>query len=307
MKREQLFWLTIFLIGAIGLAIRAGTSPRGVGTVYVVEQTPSDAGAEPAGATPQAVRYRETPQGAPGAILSVQRTVGVWIAALMTLGVLSYLYRDNPLYKLVESLVVGVSAGYSFVVGFWDNLVAKLFVKLTPGLIHAWAIPLGEGEPLPAADWTYLAPLILGVLLFFRLIPKLAWISVWPLAFVVGTTAGLKLIVYLEADFIGQIENTMLPLIVLATDPQSGVRSVDFMQSIKNILLVLGVLASLTYFYFSVEHTGVVRHVARCGIWVLMITFGSSFAFTVMGRITLLTVRLEFLLGRWLGLIDVSQ
>ena len=72
-------------------------------------------------------------------------------------------------------------------------------------------------------------------------------------------------------------------------------------------MLVMGVLASLTYFYFSVEHRGVIKHVARYGIWVLMITFGSSFAFTVMGRITLLTVRLEFLLGRWLGLIDVPR
>ena len=97
------------------------------------------------------------------------------------------------------------------------------------------------------------------------------------------------------------------PFVVFAVDKQTSRGFIDFWQSLKNTLLVLGVLASLTYFYFSVEHKGAIAYVARWGIWVLMITFGSSFAFTVMGRITLLTVRLEFLLGRWLGLIDVPR
>ncbi len=304
MNREQQVWLAVFVIGAMGLAIRAGIRPQGLGTVYVVQQTPAEPAAPDAPAKP--VRYRETTPGAPNAVLSWERTIGVWIAALMTLGVLSYLYRDNPLYKLVEAIVVGVSAGYSFVVGLWDNLIAKLFVKLTPGLVHEIFIPLGAGEKIPDPDYTYLVPLLLGVLLFFRFLPKLEWVSVWPLAFVVGTTAGLKLIMFIEADFLRQIQNTWLPWIVVSTNPANGLQSIDYGTSIKNILLVLSVLAALTYFYFSVEHKGPVKYVARAGIWVLMITFGSSFAFTVMGRITLLTVRLEFLLGRWLGLLDLS-
>lgn len=299
MNREQQFWLVIFLLGAAGLALRVAMAPDRVGTVYVAAQTPDSAEVPP-----KPIRYHETVRGAPNAVLSIERTLGVWLAALMTLGVLSYLYHDNPLYKLVESVVVGVSAGYSFVVGFWEVLVDKLMLKLTPELVNAWIRPLGESEQ--SRDWWALVPLILGVLVFFRFVPKLGWLAVWPLAFVVGLTAGLKLIVFIEADFIGQIQNTMLPFLVVITD-KVGVKHVDYWQSLKNVILVLGVLASLTYFYFSVEHKGLVGGVARCGIWVLMITFGSSFAFTVMGRITLLTVRLEFLLGRWLGLIDVSQ
>ena len=48
--------------------------------------------------------------------------VGVWIAGLLTLGIFSFLYRDNPVYKLCESLFVGTSAGYWAVSFFWDNL-----------------------------------------------------------------------------------------------------------------------------------------------------------------------------------------
>lgn len=305
MNRETLIWSIVFLLGAAGLLWRLASAPHGVGTVYVAAQPPTS---EPKpGEPPRPARYREAGRESPGAVFSPLRTAGVWIAAIMTLGVLSYLYRDNPLYKLVESLVVGVSAGYFFVVGFWDVLVAKLMLGLIPAMAHAWAIPLGPGETPKDQDWWTLVPLVLGVLIFGRFIPKLEWIASWPLAFVVGMTAGLKLIVFIEADFIGQIENTMMPLIVFTAEQPSQSGKFDLWQSIRNTLLVLGVLCSLTYFYFSVEHKGVVRQIARCGIWVLMITFGSSFAFTVMGRITLLTVRLEFLLGRWLGLIDVPR
>lgn len=305
MNRERTIWLCVLLLGAAGLLLRLATAPHGVGMEYVVAQQPTE---EPQPGQPaKPVRYRSTLRETPGAILSLPRTIGVWIAAFTTLGVLSYLYRDNPLYKLVESVVVGVSAGYWFVVGFWDNLIAKLFLKLTPELVHAWFIPLADGETMAPRDWWYLVPLAFGILIFFRFIPKLEWVASWPLAFVVGMTAGLKLIVFIEADFIGQIQNTMMPLIVFVADQPAKRLRFDLWQSVRNTLLVAGVLCSLTYFYFSVEHKGAIRHIARCGIWVLMITFGSSFAFTVMGRITLLTVRLEFLLGRWLGIIDVSR
>ena len=37
---------------------------------------------------------------------------GVWLTVLFTLSVYSFLYRDNPFYKMVEHLYVGVAAGY---------------------------------------------------------------------------------------------------------------------------------------------------------------------------------------------------
>ena len=36
----------------------------------------------------------------------------------------------------------------------------------------------------------------------------------------------------------------------------------------------------------------------------MMITFGAAFGYTVMGRIALLAIRLEFLFDDWLWLID---
>jgi len=45
------------------------------------------------------------------------RTVGLWVAALLSLALFSFLYGDNVFYKLAESLFIGVSAAYWMVVG----------------------------------------------------------------------------------------------------------------------------------------------------------------------------------------------
>lgn len=66
---------------------------------------------------------------------------------------------------------------------------------------------------------------------------------------------------------------------------------------LSNVLLLLGLLASLVYFYFSVAHSGPVGKVSRFGVWVLMIGFGASFGYTVQGRIALAIGRAQEVLG----------
>jgi hypothetical protein len=68
-------------------------------------------------------------------------------------------------------------------------------------------------------------------------------------------------------------------------------------------LILVGVSAVLVYFFFSVEHSGVIGAVSRIGIWFLMVAFGASFGFTIMARISLLIGRMQFLLGDWLNIL----
>jgi len=284
MTRETTIWWLLFLLGGLGLLWQSTQSETGVGTVYVKPVEPAT----------QPVTWTETEPTDPQATLSFYRTAGVWLAAFLTLAVFSYLYKDNVFYKLAESMIVGVSAGYYLVANFWDSIVAQLMKELSPTLVRDWAIPsLAKDTPV---DLWYLIPLILSVFLFCRFVPRVSWLARWPLAFVVGTFAGLRLVSILDADFISQIRSTIVPLIVL-TDGSFNVWA-----SIRNVGLLLSVLTCLSYFFFSVPHQGVFGKVSRVGVWVLMITFGASFAFTVMGRITLLTKRFEFLFFDWLRL-----
>jgi hypothetical protein len=229
--------------------------------------------------------------------LSIWRTFGIWVAAFFTLAVLSFVYKDNPFYKIAESVFVGVSAAYWMVVGFWTVVVPNLIGKLWPSLIKAWALP-GLSGPDVEPDWWYIAPAVLGIMLLWRLAPVGGWIARWPLAFIIGVFCGLRLLAFLHGDFLNQIRNSIVPLAVM-TDG-----SFDVWASLANVLLVLGVLTCLVYFFFSMEHKGIAGKTARVGIWVLMITFGAGFGYTVMGRIALLAIRLEFLFDDWMWLID---
>jgi DNA uptake protein ComE-like DNA-binding protein len=65
----------------------------------------------------------------------------------------------------------------------------------------------------------------------------------------------------------------------------------------SKLLLLLGLLAGLVYFYFSIEQKGAIGKVSRFGIWVLMIGFGASFGYTVQGRISLAIGRVIDIVG----------
>lgn len=353
-RPSTVFWLIVFVTGAIGLLIGSKRHPPGFGATYAkvversfveVEREPPiganpgeqaqrvwiDARSAELGSSPESSGVRRVPdvepirweerivvtpvaawrgasaQGTDRAAalgaggdwyeLSWRDTIGVWIAALCTLAILSFLWGDNPIYKLAECVLVGVSAAYWAVVGFWSTLVPNLFKPLAPGLMREWALPaIAADTPVePIA----LVPLVLGIMLLMRLAPRGGWISVWPLAFIFGTTAGMQLIAFVQGDLLGQVSNSVVPLVVF----RDGA-GIDWSSSVGNLVLVVGILAVLTYFFFSLEHTGAVGKVSRFGVWVLMITFGAAFGFTVMGRITLLSERLEFLFGRWMWLID---
>lgn len=293
MKPATLIWTALFVLGGAALCWRAATAGNGRQYVQAVKVQPKKDGS---GWT----KYDPAPpsdRGKPGVSLSIPRTLGVWVAALLTLAVFSFLYGDNVYYKFAESVVVGSSAAYAMVVGFWSTIVQNLLGNLSPNWMR-WALP-----GLPAekkADYLYVFPLILGAMMVWRLAPKGGWISRWPLAFFIGATAGLRLIAHFQADFVDQISSMIVPLVVL----DGG--SLNVWLSLKNTTTVVGTLACLTYFFFSIEHKGFVGGVSRLGIWFLMITFGAGFGYTVMGRITLLAARFEFLFDDWLWLIDLA-
>lgn len=293
MNRSTLIWTILLVAGGLFLVIR--TVSTGMGAVYVerVERVAND------GET-SIVQYRDAQprfRDQEAVSFSPLRTFGVWCSGLLTLGILSFLYGDNVFYKIAESIFVGVSAAMVMVVGFWDQIVTNLMGNLAPDLMRATLLPGTNNDQ----NLTYLVPLVLSILMLWRLAPRGAWIARWPLAFFIGVTAGIRMLAFFESDFVAQIQSTIIPLVVLV-DAQ-----VDFWASVRNCVMVFGVLASLFYFFFSIEHAGPVYVVSRSGIFFLMITFGALFANTVMARIALLVQRLEFLFDDWLWLIDPLQ
>jgi hypothetical protein len=220
---------------------------------------------------------------------------GVWLGVFFTLGIFSFLYRDNAIYKICEAVFVGVSAGYWFVSLFWQNIWPKLVLNLRD------AVALLAREGVWDSRWVYLVAGILGVMMLMRLLPKVGWISRWPLAFIVGSTAGLYFITYLQSNAINQVHDTLVPL-VGAGSGRLLIFPLPFEVRWDALFIFLGTFSGLVYFFFSVEHKGVAGRTARVGIFFLMVTFGASFGYTVMSRMSLLIGRMDFLVGDWLGL-----
>ena len=305
MNKEKIIWIIVLLFVLL-LIGRTALSEHGMGTVYVkgIEVNSDNPDPEKRWTKYEKIypkEYKKAMDEDPNQgrfDFSLSRTIGIWVAAFFTLFIFSFLYRDNPFYKIAESVVIGVSAAYWMVVGFWTVIIPNLIGKIWPALIHSWAMP-GLSPDRDEFWYLYLIPLLLGILLLMRLSPSGAWISRWPLAFIIGTTAGMRLVGFLHADFLSQISNTIIP--VWVTDSTG---KFDFWESLRSLIIVLGVLCGIVYFFFSIEHKGIVGKTAKVGIWYLMITFGAAFGYTVMGRIALLAIRLEFLMDDWLWLID---
>ena len=212
--------------------------------------------------------------------MSLATDFSIWIAAFLTLGIFSFLYRDNPVYKFCEHLFVGVSAGYYVVLtmmsSVYPNMVVPLFTDFGTGL-HA----------------LLLIPLLLSIMLVSRFFPRGDWLSRWPIAFILGVYPALRITGFGQGDLVEQVHGSILPL-WLPGDPGG---------SIGNILLVLGLVGTLIFFFFSKEHKGALGGAARLGIYFLMVSFGASYGYTVLARVSLLIGRVMFLLDDWLGVL----
>ncbi|RJO67346.1 MAG: hypothetical protein C4523_09885 [Myxococcales bacterium] len=216
--------------------------------------------------------------------MELSHDFGVWIGAILTLGIWSFLYKDNPLYKFTEALFVGVSAGYLFTMEIWNVIVPKLVTNLQEG------------------RWIYLIPALLGLSMLLRLFKGVGWVSRYAISFVIGTYSGIFFISFMKENLLHQIAATIVPLVVFSGE--GAARRFDLWASLNNVVIVAGVLSALTYFFFSREHKGATGCVARVGVWFLMVSFGAAFGYTVMARVSLLVGRLDFMLGDWLGLLN---
>ena len=227
--------------------------------------------------------------------LHLSPDLSVWLGALLTLCIFSFLYKDNPFYRFAEHLFVGVSAGYYIILNFWTVIDPNLWEPLQrafanasggAGLASLFLPRLGDYRIFLAL------PGILGLLLFTRLFGKIGWLSRWALAVIIGVYAGIRTTGSAQADFVAQVQGSLQPLWIAG----------HLGASINAIIFSVGLVASLLFFFYSREHKGSLGVASKLGIFFLMVSFGAGYGYTVMSRISLLIGRFQFLLEDWLGL-----
>ncbi|HEY3316257.1 MAG TPA: hypothetical protein VGL40_13395 [Bacillota bacterium] len=196
--------------------------------------------------------------------------------AIVTLAVLTFLIKDNPVFDLFQHIFVGLYFAYS--------------VGLT---YHSYIKPTIADDILKKGFYSYIIPIILGLMVYFMFIPSLSWIARYPMSFWVGYGVGLTL-GFQPAALFPQITSTFIKF--------WGLKTIG--RDINAILLFVCVVTALAYFFFTVrkERTAV-GYTAELGRWVIMIALGAAFGNTVLYRVTLFVGRMQFLMGDWLHIL----
>lgn len=201
--------------------------------------------------------------------------MNVLIGFLLTILIFSYLWRDNPAYRLAVHLLVGVSAGYAVVVVFQDFL---------------W--PVYTSMRADSSNALWLIPVFFATLLLFKLAPRLAPLGSSAMALLVGVGGAVALV--------GAIGGTLLPQVLAASRGVTGVLS-----ALLTIFILL-------YFRFTrtAQPAGDAwanlprwqQGVNAVGQAVLMITLGAIFAGVLSTSLALLTDRILYFLNELGGL-----
>ena len=202
---------------------------------------------------------------------SAMGTLGLWLAVGATLGIYSILYKENPVYRLVEHVYIGAAAGYYAYIGWAQTLKPLWWDRITSG------------------EWPWIFALIGGAMFYFIYSQKHVWISRIIFGSLLGLVAGaaFKGFAGLNVD---RIEASFKPL-----------WGVPASTAVSNGISMLILLSVMIYFFFSFEHkTKLHRAPANLGRWFLMFAFGAMFGSTVMARMSLLIGRVYFLLADWL-------
>lgn len=192
---------------------------------------------------------------------------GGWLAAGLTIFLFSFLYKDNPFFKIAEHLYLGAGMGWLFQTSVVSVWIPKIW------------------EPVSKGEMLVIIPSVMGLSLLTQFIPKVSWISRYGFTFMMGYGSGLAIPAGLSTDFMSQIEGTIKPFSLLASMSPFAI--------FNSLVVAGGAICVLFYFFFSVEHKGQLKKVSNVGIYFLMIYFGAAFGNTVMARFSLLYGRFD--------------
>ena len=100
-----------------------------------------------------------------------------------------------------------------------------------------------------------------------------------------------------SATTFGRLSQSVVGLLGLdLRDPADSLRLRILLDILSNLLVLVGVCTGVFYFFFSKKQEGGLGVVSKVGIAFLMMSFGASFGYTVMGRISLAIGRMQDLL-----------
>lgn len=208
--------------------------------------------------------------------MDIINVIAIWVEVFFTIAVWTLLIKDNVIYRFAALTMVGATAGYTAAVSV-NTIMTRGWTKIVGG------------------DYLLLIPFILGPLFLSRVSRKYDWLSRYPTSIIVGVGIGLSMSTYIKPQFTDQIRATILPLFTVA----------DPLTTFNNFMVFICVTSVLSYFVFTiprVSESPPMKVLGTIGRYAMMSAFGATFGATIIGRITYLLGRLQFILFQWLQL-----
>ena len=200
------------------------------------------------------------------------------VSFLLTLLILSFIFGDNPLFRIAAYLFVGVSAGYAAVLMIYQVLWPRLVV------------------PIVAGNLVTAIPLALGLLLTFRLEPSFSRVGNLSMAYLVGTAAAVAIGGAVVGTLLAQMRGA-----IDAFEPLSSASSST--RLVEATVMLVGTVTTLVYFQFSArsrpgqppQRPVIVEILAWIGQLFIAITLGALFAGVLAAALAALIERLNFI------------
>lgn len=198
------------------------------------------------------------------------------ISFVLTLLILSFIFGDNPLFRIAAYLFVGVSAGYAAVLIIYQIMWPRVVV------------------PIVSGEWVTAIPLALGLLLTFRLVPSASRMGNLSMAYLAGTAAAVAIGGAMIGTLVAQTRGAV------ASFDQAGAGG---SQLIEASVMLVGTITTLIYFQFSArsqpnqpaQRPALVEALAQLGKLFIAITLGALFAGVLSAALVALIDRIGFL------------
>jgi len=225
--------------------------------------------------------------------LGLTDLVGAILGFVLTLMVVSYVIKDNALFRLAVHIFIGVAAGYATVLVIYNVLWYQLLVPLL-------------NNPLKQLSLVA-PPLLMGIWLLTKASPRLSRVGSPVVAFLVGVGAATAISGAISGTLFPQVGAT-INLFDLGATGLSGSKLLGWV--VNALLILIGTITSLAYFHFGVRSRG--DQTAQRPLWIeilsqigqvfIAVAFGTLFAGAYAAALAALVERISFV---WKFLSDL--
>src|SRR5579859_863002 len=206
-------------------------------------------------------------------------------ALVLTLGLLTYLIADNPLYRILSHLFIGITAGYVTLLAWYSVIEPQLF-----GLSHLAANPPGSLRAVVIQA----VGLIGGLFLLLKSAHIAGRVGTLFVALMVGVGVAVAVGGGLTGTLIPQVLATMVPLAPLS----AGSRWVEL--GIEGLFTIVGTLTTLGFFYYGgraepgspVDRPALIKPVAAVGQLFIGAAFGMMYAGALAASVAIFAARI---------------